>query len=35
MCVGHTHTGKTTFARKLASQISDLVVIDNDDISLF
>jgi len=35
MCVGHTHTGKTTFARKLAKEITDLVVIDNDDISAF
>ncbi len=35
MCVGHTHTGKTTFAKKLASHIPELVVIDNDDISFF
>lgn len=35
MCVGHTHTGKTTFARKLAKEIADLVIIDNDDISAF
>lgn len=35
MCVGHTHTGKTTFARKLSKEITDLVIIDNDDISAF
>lgn len=35
MCVGLTHTGKTTFARKLAKKIPESVTIDNDDISLF
>ena len=35
MCVGHTHTGKTTFAKKLAKAVSNLVIIDNDDISAF
>lgn len=35
MCVGHTHTGKTTFAKKLAKQIPDLVIIDNDEVSSF
>lgn len=35
MCVGHTHTGKTTFAKKIAKDFSNLVIIDNDDISYF
>src|SRR3989338_2561269 len=35
MCVGHTHTGKTTFAKKLKKEISNLVIIDNDDIGAF
>jgi adenylate kinase family enzyme len=35
MCVGHTHTGKTTFAKELVKNISNLVIIDNDDISTF
>lgn len=35
MCVGHTHTGKTTFARKLANDVSNLVIVDNDDLAAF
>ncbi len=35
MFVGHTHTGKTTFAKKLAKNFPDTVRIDNDEIALF
>lgn len=35
MCVGHTHSGKTTFAKKLEKEVSNLVVIDNDDVACF
>ncbi len=35
MCVGHTHTGKTTFARKLAQQNPDMVQLDSDEIAAF
>ncbi|HEY5221359.1 MAG TPA: ATP-binding protein [Candidatus Paceibacterota bacterium] len=35
MCVGHSHSGKTTFARKLKKATRNTIVIDNDDIALF
>ena len=35
MCVGHSHSGKTTFARKLKKILKDIVLIDNDEIALF
>jgi predicted kinase len=35
MCVGHTHTGKTTFAKKLVKDMPNMVIIDNDEISAF
>ncbi len=35
MCVGRTHTGKTTFARKLARYLLNATIIDNDEIALF
>ena len=35
MCVGYTHSGKTTFARKLVKELTDIVLLDNDDIASF
>lgn len=35
MCVGYTHSGKTTFAKQLKNHIKDLVIIDNDIIADF
>ena len=35
MCVGYTHSGKTTFAKELVKDISDIVLIDNDEIACF
>lgn len=35
MCVGYTHSGKTTFAKKLAKAFPQLVSIDNDEIAHF
>lgn len=35
MCVGYTHSGKTTFANKLAKKVKNIVVIDNDEIATF
>lgn len=35
MCVGYSHSGKTTFAKKLKKATKNTVVIDNDDIALF
>lgn len=35
MCVGYTHSGKTTFAKKLAKAFPSLVSIDNDEIAQF
>ena len=35
MCVGYTHSGKTTFARNLEKELTNIVLIDNDDIATF
>ncbi len=35
MCVGHTHSGKTTFAKKLVEDNKNIVIIDNDVIADF
>jgi len=35
MCVGYTHSGKTTFAKKLIKNITNIVLIDNDEIASF
>ena len=35
MCVGYTHSGKTTFAKKLTKVVKDVVTIDNDEIATF
>ena len=35
MCVGYTHSGKTTFARNLEKKVKNIVLIDNDDIATF
>ena len=35
MCVGFTHSGKTTFAKNLVKELPDLVLIDNDEIASF
>ena len=35
MCVGYTHSGKTTFAKKLTKAFPHLVSIDNDEIAQF
>jgi len=35
MCVGYTHSGKTTFARNLEKELKNIVLIDNDDIATF
>lgn len=35
MCVGFSHSGKTTFARKLAKELPGIVNTDNDDIATF
>lgn len=35
MCVGHTHTGKTTFAKKLVKDVRDIVLLDGDEIASF
>ncbi len=35
MCVGFSHSGKTTFAKELTKEISDLVNTDNDVIASF
>jgi len=35
MCVGFTHSGKTTFAKKLIQSVYDIVLIDNDEIACF
>ncbi len=35
MCVGYTHSGKTTFAKKIAKTVSNLVLIDTDEIASF
>lgn len=35
MCVGHTHTGKTTFAKKLSKKFPNFQIIDNDEIAVF
>lgn len=35
MCVGYTHSGKTTFARNLEKKLKNIVLIDNDDIATF
>lgn len=35
MCVGHTHSGKTTFAQKLVQKIPDIAMIDSDEIAAF
>ena len=35
MCVGFTHSGKTTFAQKLKKKNKNLVIIDNDNIANF
>ncbi len=35
MCVGLTHSGKTTFAKKLIKEHPNAVLIDNDEIATF
>lgn len=35
MCVGFTHSGKTTFAKQLKNSTKDIVVVDNDIIADF
>lgn len=35
MCVGHTHSGKTTFAKKLVEMSNNIAIIDNDAIADF
>lgn len=35
MCVGYTHSGKTTFAKKLEKRAKNIVLIDNDEIATF
>jgi len=35
MCVGHTHNGKTTFARKFVDQVKNIILVDNDDVASF
>lgn len=35
MCVGYTHSGKTTFARQLVEKYPKTVLIDTDEIALF
>jgi shikimate kinase len=35
MCVGHTHTGKTTFGKKLIKEIPEATLIDGDTIASF
>jgi predicted kinase len=35
MCVGLTHSGKTTFSKKLTKKHPDMVLIDNDAIATF
>ena len=35
VCVGYTHTGKNTFAKKLIKSSENLINIDNDEIALF
>ena len=35
MCVGYTHSGKTTFARKLTKELTNIVLLDNDEIASF
>ena len=35
MCVGYTHTGKTTFAKKLVKDYPNTILVDNDEIALF
>jgi predicted kinase len=35
MCVGFTHSGKTTLARKINKIIPESILIDNDDIAVF
>lgn len=35
MCVGFTHSGKTTFSRELESKLTDAVLIDSDAIAEF
>lgn len=35
MCVGYTHSGKTTFAKDLVKDESNIVLIDNDEIATF
>lgn len=35
MLVGYTHSGKTTFAKKLIKSLNDTILIDNDEIASF
>lgn len=35
MCVGHTHTGKTTFAKKLVKKHPNTIHVDSDQNALF
>jgi len=35
MCVGYTHSGKTTFAKKLVKDVGEIVLLDNDEIATF
>lgn len=35
MCVGYTHTGKTTFAKKLVKDVPDMVLLDGDEVAYF
>src|SRR3989344_5046020 len=35
MCVGHTHTGKTTFAKKLLRKHHKFTLLDSDEVAVF
>ena len=35
MCVGYTHTGKTTFAKKLVKKYPNMIQLDSDEVAVF
>src|SRR3989344_2809743 len=35
MCVGRTHTGKTTFAKEVVKKFPNTIQIDSDEIAVF
>ena len=35
MCVGHTHTGKTTFAKQLIKKHKHITLLDSDEVAVF